>query len=283
MDKVGLILEGGAMRGLYTAGVIDTLIKNEIKFTTTIGVSAGAAFGCNYKSKQIKRAHDYIIKYADDQRYVGLKSLITTGNLYNTEFAYYQVPYVEYPFDTKTYAADPSEFYLVATEVDTAQAVYQEIKKGDLDEIDWFRASASMPLVSKPVEISGSKYLDGGISDSIPIKWMETNKCQKNVVVLTQVKDYVKKESNPFFLNLLLRKYPQINRALAKRADRYNATIKYINEQEAAGNTFVIQPSQELNIKRIEKDKDKLEAIYQLGVADTEAKLIALKNFMKEE
>ncbi len=279
MNNIGLVLEGGAMRGLYTNGVIDVFIENNINFETIVGVSAGAAFGCNLKSKQPQRAKNYLLKYCDDPRYVGLKSLLTTGNLYNTEFAYDYVPYEEFPIDFETYKNSNSKFYVVATEIKTGNAHYQEIKTCRKDEIDWFRASASMPIVSKPVKINNHQYLDGGISDSIPIKWIE-NKHQKNVVVLTQVEGYRKSPAKVKLIKLLLCKYPNVAKQMILRSEKYNETINYLDLQAQNNNCFIIRPSVDLGVKRIEKDKHKLEDMYKLGRKDALLQLEALKKFM---
>ncbi len=281
MSNYGLVLEGGAMRGLYTAGVIDVMLENKIEFSTVVGVSAGACFGCNYKSQQIGRVYNYNLEFCNDQRYMGMKSFLKTGDYFNTDFAYNKVPYELHPFDLKTYQNHPSKFYVVATEVNSAKAHYQEIKKGDLSEIDWIRASASMPIISRAVTINNHRYLDGGISDPIPIKWIEANETSKNVVILTQTKDYRKAKVNEKITNLVLKKYPQIAKAMIERDQVYNETLDYIDKKTISGETFVIQPSQDLQIKRIEKNKDKLSAMYNLGRTDMENKLEALKKFME--
>lgn len=281
MSNYGLVLEGGAMRGLYTAGVIDVMLENKIEFSTIVGVSAGACFGCNYKSQQIGRVYNYNLEFCNDQRYMGMKSFLKTGDYFNTDFAYNKVPYELHPFDLKTYQNHPSKFYVVATEVNSAKAHYQEIKKGDLSEIDWIRASASMPVISRPVTINNHRYLDGGISDPIPIKWIEANATSKNIVILTQTKDYRKAKVNEKITNLVLKKYPKIAKAMIERDQVYNETLDYIDKKTLSGETFVIQPSQDLQIKRIEKNKDKLSAMYNLGRTDMENKLEALKKFME--
>lgn len=169
--KTGMVLEGGAMRGLYTAGVLDVLMENGIYTDGAVGVSAGAAFGCNYKSRQIGRSLRYNCKYCRDPRYISLLSLIRTGDLYNAQFCYYEIPEKLDPFDTAAFAASPMEFYVVATDVTTGKPAYHLCRDGGRDDIEWMRASASMPLVSRVVEIGGGLYLDGGISDSIPLEW----------------------------------------------------------------------------------------------------------------
>ena len=181
--KKGLILEGGAMRGMYTAGVLDIFMENDITVDGAIGVSAGAAFGCNLKSKQIGRTIRYNTKYCRDPRYVGLRSLIKTGDIYGADFCYNQIPNRLDIFDVETYQKNPMDFYVVTTDVETGKPIYHLCPNGDATDIKWFRASASMPMVSNIVEIDGFKMLDGGISDSIPIhKFMEMG-YEKNIVI----------------------------------------------------------------------------------------------------
>jgi len=194
--KTGLILEGGAMRGMYTAGVLDVFMENDITVDGTIGVSAGAVFGCNYKSKQIGRTLRYNLKYSKDPRYVGLSSLIKTGDIYGVDFCYNEIPNNLDPFDVKTYQENPMDFYAVTTDIETGKPIYHLCPKGDDTDIQWFRASASMPLVSRIVEIGNKKMLDGGISDSIPIHQFRKMGYEKNIVILTQHNGYRKKKTN---------------------------------------------------------------------------------------
>ena len=188
--KIGLVLEGGAMRGMYTAGVLDVLMENEITVDGAIGVSAGACFGCNYKSRQIGRSIRYNLKYCRDPRYISIRSLLFSGDIYNAKFCYEELPVHLDPFDVEAYQKNPTEFYVVATDVNTGKAVYQRLDKGDGDDIQWIRASASMPLVSRIVKIGEQELLDGGIADSIPFEWFVANGYEKNIVVLTQPKGY---------------------------------------------------------------------------------------------
>lgn len=166
--KTGLVLEGGAMRGMFTAGVMDVLMENGVDFDGVIGVSAGAAFGCNYKSKQIGRVIRYNTRFCADKRYGGLGSLVKTGDIYNTDFCYGTVPLELDPFDFTAYDANPQEFYVVCTDIESGQPVYHKYLGQSDHGFDWIRASASMPLVSRIVEIEGRKLLDGGIADSSP-------------------------------------------------------------------------------------------------------------------
>jgi len=280
--KKGLIMEGGAMRGLFTAGVTDVLMENNIEFDGAIGVSAGAAFGCNVKSKQIGRALRYNVKYCKDKRYCSLYSLLTTGNLFGAEFCYHTLPDKLDVFDKETFYSNPMEFFVVCTNVLTGEPVYKKIEKEDEDMFgEWARASASLPFISKIVEIGGLKLLDGGISDSIPVRFMENIGYDRNVVILTRPKEYVKKQSSSIkLIKILLRNYPNLVRALEKRADMYNQTIEYICDKEEKGQIFVIRPNDNLPIERLESDPEKLNLVYNIGRKDMESEIIKLKEFL---
>ena len=278
--KRGLVLEGGAMRGMFTAGVIDVMLENNIEPDGIVGVSAGAVFGCNYKSKQIGRTIRYNVKYAGDKRYCSLHSLITTGDLYGKEFCYKEIPNKLDKFDNETFNSNPMEFYVVATDIVTGRPVYKKIDKCDETYLEWFRASASMPLVSTIVEVDGLKLLDGGISDSIPLKFMEEKGYDKNIVVLTQAKDYKKKKNNLLFaMKMFMKKYPGVIDAMKKRHIQYNDAVDYVCKKEEKGEILVIRPKEKLPIGRIEKDGEKLKKVYELGREAALEKLDEIKKF----
>ena len=279
--KTGIIMEGGAMRGMFTAGVIDVLMENNITFDGAIGVSAGAAFGSNLKSGQIGRAIRYNLKYCNDKRYCSLRSLILTGNYYGADFCYHELPDKLDVFDTEAFDNNPMEFYAVCTDVFTGKPVYKKCEKANYELYEWIRASASLPLAARIVEVGGMKLLDGGISDSVPIKFFESIGYDRNVVVLTQPKCYVKKSTSLMsFMRLILRKYPNMVKALENRHNMYNETIKYICEKEEKGEVFVIRPEDFLPIKRTEHTPDKLQAVYDIGREVTLKRLEELKKFL---
>ena len=195
-QKTGLVLEGGAMRGMFTAGVLDVMMENEIKLDGAMGVSAGAVFGCNYKSGQIGRSLRYNMRFCDDPRYCSVESLIRTGDLYGVQFCYDEIPNKLDPFDVKAFKENPMPFYAVCTNVETGKAIHKRLDNGDEKDMEYFRASASMPLVSRIVEVDGYKLLDGGITDSIPLAAMERRGYERNVVVLTQPLGFVKEKSS---------------------------------------------------------------------------------------
>lgn len=264
--KTGLILEGGAMRGLFTAGVMDVMMEHGITFDGVIGVSAGAAFGCNYKSGQIGRVIRYNTRFCTDKRYSGLGVLLREGNLFSTPFCYDEVPNKYDPFDYDAYSQSPVEFYVVCTDVETGKPVYHRYEGREDHGLDWIRASASMPLVSQIVEIDGQKLLDGGISDSVPVRYFESIGYERNVVILTQPQGYIKKK-NPLIplMKMKYSQYPDMVNTMAKRHTEYNENLAYIERQENVGKLLVIRPDQPLNIRKAEKNPAELERVYEIG------------------
>lgn len=279
--KVCLVLEGGAMRGLYTAGILDALVDTDIKIDCIIGVSAGALFGVNYKSKQKGRVLRYNTKYANDKRYMGLHSLITTGNLVNTEFAYHELPTKLDIFDEEEYSKSKTDFYAVITNINTGKAEYKKIINATI-QVDELRASGSMPYVSQPVKIDDNYYLDGALSDSIPVLKAKEMGYDKVIVVLTRPKEYRKKKRSPLLAKLFYKKYPNLIEAINTRYKQYNDTLDIIEELEDKKDIYVFRPSTDLKIKRVEKDKSKLEAMYNLGLKDFKDNLKSLKNYLKK-
>lgn len=282
--KTGLVLEGGAMRGLFTAGVLDVMMENGIEFDGAMGVSAGAVFGCNFKSGQIGRSIRYNMRFCDDPRYCSVQSLIKTGDLYGVQFCYDEIPNKLDPFDAEAYRNNPMPFYAVCTNVETGKAIHKRLDNGDAKDMEYFRASASMPIVSRIVEVDGYKLLDGGITDSIPLSSMERRGYPKNVVVLTQPLGYVKEKSGMLpLIRVAMRRYPNIIKAMEVRHIRYNKQTDYVREQELAGNAFVIRPPYPLGISRTEDDPAQLRRVYDLGRAEMEKQLTALKEFLARD
>ena len=280
--KIGLVLEGGAMRGLYTAGVLDTLMDNGIKADTAIGTSAGVLFGVNYASRQRGRALRYNKKYAPTGSYMGIRSLLTTGNIINKQFAYYDLPSKLDIFDEAAFEASGVEFYATVTNVETGEAEYIRITDC-FKQIEVMRATAAMPYVSKIVEYEGKKYLDGGVADSIPVEKCIEMGCDKVIVVLTRPIEYRKGKTNPRLANLVYgKRYPKAAERINSRPDEYNACVEKIIELEKQGKIFVIRPSRTVKVKHIERDTKKLQAIYDLGAADCTAKMEDLRNYLNE-
>lgn len=280
--KTGLVLEGGAMRGMYTAGILDIFMENNITVDGTIGVSAGAIFGCNFKSKQIGRTIRYNLKYSRDPRYVGLRSLIKTGDLYGADFCYKELPNKLDIFDVKTYQKNPMDFYAVTTDINTGKPIYHLCPNGDSTDIEWYRASASMPLVSRTVEIDGIQMLDGGISDPIPIHQFRKMGYEKNIVVLTQHNGYRKKRSSslPLIKLKMGRKYPNLVHDMEIRHQIYNQTLDDLKEMESLGEVYIIQPKEPITIGRTERNPKKLQALYDVGRKEGMEHLESLKEFL---
>ena len=264
--KKGLVLEGGAMRGLFTAGIIDVMMEAGVEPDGLIGVSAGAAFGCNYKSRQPGRAIRYNTRFAKDARYSGLKSLLTTGDYFNAQFGYHIVPYQYDLFDVAAFEKNPMEFIVVCTDVLTGQAVYHKMDRVDYDELEWLRASASMPLASKVVEVAGRKLLDGGVADSIPLAYFESIGYDRNVVILTQPEGYVKHRTKLMpLMRIGLRRYPEMIQAMDRRYLMYNRELEFVRQAEREERCLVIRPDEKLPIGHISHDPEEMKRVYQIG------------------
>ncbi len=277
--KSGLVLEGGAMRGMYTAGVLDTFLRNNIEFEGIVGVSAGALFGVNYLSKQVGRAIRYNKRFNRDKNYMGLRPLLKEGNLFSTDYAYGKVPRELDIFDDEAFKKSPVPFFAVVTNMETGESEYMEIKSV-FEQMDTLRASGSMPFVSKPVELEGKLYLDGGITDSIPFEWMKNTGCEKIVVVLTRDMSYRKKPMPKIITKLSYRKYPKLREKLKARHEVYNSSVEKLQKLERQGKVFVIRPSEPIEISRTEKDPQKLQEVYDLGIRDCEKILPSLKEYL---
>lgn len=279
--KTGLIMEGGGMRSMFTAGVTDVMMEAGIEFDGAIGVSAGAAFGCNYKSKQIGRAFRYNAKYCADKRYSGMGVLLREGNLFSKSFCYEELPVKLDPFDFETYKSNPMEFYLVCIDVETGEPIYHQYAGWEDHGFEWFRATTSMPLVSQIVEIDGKKLLDGGVADSVPVQFFERIGYDRNVVILTQPRGYIKKKNRLLpLMKLKYRKYPRLVETMANRHNEYNETLAYIEVQERLGNLLVICPEEDLNISRAAKDPNELKRVYEIGRKVAAQRLDEIKMYL---
>lgn len=278
--KVGLVLEGGAMRGLFTAGVLDVFLQEQIQVDGIVSVSAGALFGVNYPSKQAGRTLRYNLAYLNDKRYIGLSSLLRTGNIVNKEFAFYELPFTLDPFDNQAFKASGIDFFVTVTNVETGQAEYIKIDD-PFAQMETLRATSAMPYVSQYVEIDGKKYLDGGISDSIPLHFCQNLGYDKIIVILTRPLDYRKTKSTVLFAKWFYHQYPHLVKALANRYLEYNQRVEEIIQLQHEQKIFVIRPSLSLPIHRIEKNPAKIQAMYDLGVSDAKQALAALKSYLQ--
>lgn len=254
------------MRGLFTAGILDVMMEAGIEPDGLIGVSAGAAFGCNYKSRQPGRALRYNKRFAKDKRYCSWWSWWKSGNLYNADFGYHVIPTQYDIFDDKAFEENQMEFIAVCTNVETGEPFYKKLVECNPLTYDWIRASASMPLASKVVELEGMKVLDGGVADSIPLEYLESIGYERNVVILTQPEGYVKAH-NPLMplMRIALRKYPRMIEAMDKRHLMYNKELEYVREAEKAGRALVIRPENKLPIGHISHDPEEMQRVYDIG------------------
>ena len=280
--KTGLVLEGGAMRGIYTAGVLDIFNENKIKVDGVIGVSAGCVHGVNYISEQNGRSIRYTLKYRNDKRYMSVKSLLKTGNMVETDFCYHEIPEKLDPFDNDTYMKSGIDFYTVSSNVETGRAEYLKCKDV-FKQIDLIRASASMPFVSQIVETEGFKLLDGGICDSVPVKKFMEMGYDRIVVILTKPIGYIPKPNNAFLSKKMYGKYPEFVDALITRHLRYVENLNYVNKLEEEGKIMVIRPSRTVNISRKEKNLARIWEMYELGRENAEERLEEVKEWLKNQ
>lgn len=272
MFQAGLVLEGGGMKGIYTAGVLDFFLEKGIEFSSIYGVSAGACHMCSYLSKQKGRALDVSIDYLDTRKYCSVESLLTTGDYFNVKTCYHLIPDYLYPYDNDTFQRYQGKAYSVVTNLATGRPEYLRLRdiKTDIVKV---QASASLPLVAKNVTINGQRYLDGGISDAIPLQKSILDGNRKNVVVMTKEIDFIRKPtpaSQLALIKLRYLKYPKVYELMADRHLRYNDCVSYIENKQREGEVFVIRPKQKNQVGRIEKDKEKLIALYQEGYEDAQ-------------
>ena len=279
-QKTGLVLEGGGMRGIYTAGVLDLFMDQGVDFDGVIGVSAGAIHGCSFLSKQRGRNIRYYKKYCRDWRFMSLRNLLFTGDIAGEKFCYHTLPEKLDPYDYKAFNNNPAEFYVGCSNVETGKPEY--LRLTDMKrQIDYLRASASLPLVSKIVNAGGKKLLDGGCTDSIPVKAFMKLGYERNAVVLTRHKGYRKEAEGTGLTELVYRRYPAFVKAVKERPAVYNRTLDEIEALENSGQAFVIRPSRPLAIGRMEKDPKKLQRVYELGYQDAARCLLDLFSWIQ--
>ena len=279
--KVGIVLEGGAMRGMYTAGVLDAFMDLGIHADLMVGVSAGALFGVNFLSNQKGRAIRYNKRFNRDRNYLGIRPFLKEGNIVSTEYAYTRVPHELDPFDDETFKANPSKFYAVITNIETGEGEYVKMNSV-FEQMDVLRASGSMPVVSTPVKIGDNYYLDGAIADSIPYAWMMSQGVDKTIVILTRDITYKKKAMPGIMVNRYKKKYPNFAKGMANRHNLYNTQIEQLKVLEEKGEVFVIRPSEAIKISRTERNPDKLQATYDLGQKDAYSVIESLKEYLNK-
>lgn len=284
MKKVGMVLEGGSMRGIFTAGVLDTLLENNIEIDSIIGVSAGALFGVNYFSKQKGRAIRYNKKYLGDKRYISTHSLFFTGNIVNKNFAFYKITKELDPYDNETFIKNNKDFYVTTTNIETGEAEYLKITNV-YEQLEEFRASSAVPFASKIIKINGKKYLDGGISDSIPLEKCLSLGYEKIIVILTQPLGFQKPpldDKQLKLINIKYRKYPNLINAMKNRYIKYNDVLQKIIDMENKKEIFVIRPSKKINIPITTSNIDKIDEVYKMGISDCNKIIDSLKEYLKK-
>ena len=280
MSNIGLILEGGGMRGAFTAGVLDCWMERGVRFDDVYGVSAGACQACSYLCRQPGRGIRVWLNYLHDPGFCSVRSLLTTGDLFGARMNYDLIPRKLDPLDNDTFLRSGARFTAVVTDVETGAPVYVPIRDM-FDDIQAVRASASLPLISNMVEYHGGRYLDGGISDAIPVRRAIADGCEKNVAVLTQAPGYVKSPNRAIgAIRLRYARYPRLVEAVARRHVMYNDTLRFIEAQAAAGRLFVLRPDTPPDVGRVERDPEKLRRLHAAGHAAAEKSLDALRRFI---
>ena len=282
MDKIGLILEGGGMRGIYTAGVLDFFIDKNIEVDLVVGVSAGGCHAASYLSKQYKRAYHTNIDYLDNKEYISFRNLIKTGSIFGMDLMFNKIPNELYLYDHDAFSKSKSKFTVVATNCETGKAEYitlTDMKK----DIMYLQASCSIPMFANIVEIDGYKLVDGGVADSIPIEYAIKEGCKKNIVILTRDKTYRKNKVK--FSSLIRRKYkkyPNLVKSIENRHLNYNKSLDLVKELEDKGDALVIRPKSPVKVSQIEKDVDKLTKLYNEGYNDAKESYEKIIEFIKK-
>ncbi len=282
MNKTALVLEGGGFRGMYTSGVLDAFLANDVYFPYTIGVSAGAAYGISYASGQFERNKVVNLKYTSDPRYMSWRNFVRKGNLFDWDFVYGEIPNKLVPFDYEALLNSSDQFVIGVTDVYSGKAEYLKGNTMTRQELlNAITASSSLPFVSHMARYKDRLYMDGGLSDSIPVGQALESGNDRAVVVLTRNKGYQKKEASlPWLIKLRYRKYPKLVEAILTRADRYNQTLAKLEQLEKEGRVFIIRPQQKMTISRIENDAQKLDLLYQSGFDETTNIMTQLKDWL---
>lgn len=280
MMQAGLVLEGGGMRGLYTAGVLEYFMEKDLYFPYNIGVSAGACMAASYLSRQKGRNKRVNLDFVEDKRYISFSNFIRKREIFGMDFIFDEIPNRLVPFDMDTFRESPEEFVIVTTDCETGEAVYYDKTNHGDDLVKLLRASSSLPFVASSVEYKGRHLLDGGIVDPIPIKKAQADGYEKNVIILTKPEGYFKRPPSKLSAFLKYKEHPIINDLLAVRYKHYNETLGYIEEQERLGNVFVMRPSKALAVGRMERNKERLEELYELGWKDAKEQFEELQRFL---
>ncbi|MCD7902107.1 MAG: patatin family protein [Bacteroides sp.] len=265
-ERTGLILEGGGMRGVFTCGVLDFFMDNDIRFPYTIGVSAGACNGLSYMSGQRGRARYSNIELLEKYDYIGLKHLFRKRNIMDFDLLFHDFPEHILPYDYEAYFNCLERYEMVTTNCITGEACYFEEKKDKKRVIDIVRASSSLPFVCPIAYVDGIPMLDGGLVDSIPLqRAIDLGYTQNNVVVLTRNRGYRKESKDRKVPSFLYRRYPKVREVFGRRGEIYNAQLEMVEQMEDEGSIQVIRPIKPVQVDRIERDVNKLIDLYQEG------------------
>ncbi len=275
----GLVLEGGGMRGIYTAGVLDCFLEHDIQFNYVIGVSAGGNMAASYLSKQKGRNKKVSLEFLDDKRYLSLSNYIKNKEMFGMDFIFDEIPREHVPFNMEDFLQYKGEYVIACTNCETGETEYFNKAYLRKDLMTILRASSSLPLMAPIVEYDGKKLLDGGVTDPIPLRKAQRDGMINNVVVLTRPKGYVKPSSrlSKYFK---VKGYKKVDEAMQKRPAVYNETLQYVDNQEKNGHAIVIRPSKDLKVDRMEKNRDKLSAMYDLGYQDALEQLPKIKEWL---
>lgn len=279
--KIGLVLEGGGMRALFSAGVLDAFLDENIEVDGIVSVSAGALFGVNFVSKQKERAVRYNEKFAGDKRYMSFSSWLKTGNVVSKDFAFYEIPFKRDVFDQKEFEKSKIDFYVVLTNVETGKAEYVLIKDV-FKQMEYFRATSALPFASKIIKINGKKYLDGGIVDPIPFEFLQKQNYDKIILILTRPKDKLRDANLNFLFKLVYKNYPRLVARLVNMNKDYEEILKKIKKLENKKEIFVIRPDEVLKIGKLETDKKKIREIYEIGYKKGKSEIKKLKEYLEK-
>lgn len=280
MNEAGFVLEGGGMRGLYTAGVLEFFGEKEIYLPYVIGVSAGACMAASYLSRQLGRNRTVSIDYVNDKRYLSVKNLIQNGELFGMDFIFDEIPNKLVPLDMNKILESKEEFVVVTTDCDTGEPLYFNKEDYDAETLGkLLRASSSIPFFAHAVKHKNHYMLDGGVVDPLPIVKAESDGYKKNIVVLTKPRGYYKKPSR--VSNVLnYKKHPKVDERMKVRYKHYNERLKYIFEEEEKGNIIVLAPSADTGVGRTTRSKEKLTELYELGYNDAQQQYDTIKKFL---
>lgn len=283
MEEVGLVLEGGGMRGVYTAGVLECFMEHDLYFPYVIGVSAGACMAASYLSRQKGRNKKVNIELVSDHRYLSFRNFISKRELFGMDFLFDEIPQRIVPFDFDTFLGGSEQFIVVTTDCDTGTAAYYSKHEHGEHMLEIIRASSSLPFISRSVEYNGKFHLDGGIIDPIPLKKAQQDGNQKNVIVMTKSENYkMKRRRLSSLIKYMYRRHPKIAALLQERYRLYNETLSYIESEKSKGNLFIIQPSSHVAVRRIERNQSRLTQLYELGYNDANRQLNQLNRFLTQ-